>query len=50
MPGDVKVNRAKVQNGRAEILLPKIFLTAQFFNLPDKRRFVMVGYVELFYD
>jgi hypothetical protein len=47
MTGDVKLYRTKVQDGRAKILFTQILLSAQFLNLPDKGRFIMVGYVEL---
>lgn len=48
MSGDVKLYGAKIQFGRREILLSKIFQTADLFDPSRNRRAVIGGYIKLF--
>jgi len=48
MPCDIKLNRPKIQQGRTEVLLAQILLSAQFLHLSNEGGFIMVGDIELF--
>ncbi len=48
MTGDIKLNRAEIQQGWREVLFTQIFYSARFFYFTGNGRPVVSGNVKLF--